>query len=362
MFLEGACVDRLLLFDCCYAAAAVTKASVEHTMEFLGACGREVSCRGPVWSLSRPGSLGGSAFTLTLIKYLKERSSVPNGLAITELQTLLTLDKNLDEQSPNHVIIQGCRRSLVLSPLEGADKPFTNTEAVDVARHQEDKVIAIIAISFKGDTPTNAERMAEYLAHHAPNDVGNIQVRNVFVQAIYDSWSTFVEAAVPLWLWARLPDIPGCSLVGFVKSGNQMQRYLALSKADSSSSWHIYSSANQVQDAKLELSPPSLPKIGRTNVKLPHYQYPKTVSPSEMADPISVASGMITLVGFAVQSTQSLYKTIRSFCTRSTVVRDVWEELEALGSVLRSLSEAVKSQSIELPYLKLPLLQCGNRL
>lgn len=79
-----------------------------------------------------------------------------------------------------------------------------------------------------------------------------------------------------------------------------------------------------------------------------------------MADPISLASGLLTLTAFAFQSSKSLYQSVESFqkCPRS--IRDLKEELEALDGVLRSLHEIASNGNIDLTGLKLPLLRCGN--
>jgi hypothetical protein len=80
-----------------------------------------------------------------------------------------------------------------------------------------------------------------------------------------------------------------------------------------------------------------------------------------MADPISLASGLLTLVIFAHKSCRELYTSIQSFKTHPKRVRDLIEELEALIGVLESLTETIRSDTdVNLSALDLPLRRCGN--
>ena len=80
-----------------------------------------------------------------------------------------------------------------------------------------------------------------------------------------------------------------------------------------------------------------------------------------MAEPIGVASGLLALAIFAFQSSIALVKTVQSFNIHPKRVRDLREELEALVSVLSSLTETVDANTeVDLSALNLPLLRCGN--
>jgi Fungal N-terminal domain of STAND proteins len=80
-----------------------------------------------------------------------------------------------------------------------------------------------------------------------------------------------------------------------------------------------------------------------------------------MADPISLSSGLVTLVSFALQSGVLLYKAVDSFRSHNRKVRELREELEALNGVLEALHETVNDNAeLDLPALKLPLLRCGK--
>jgi hypothetical protein len=79
-----------------------------------------------------------------------------------------------------------------------------------------------------------------------------------------------------------------------------------------------------------------------------------------MAEAIGVASGLLTLAGFALKSSQLLYQTISSFQTSRRAVRELKQELEALTGVLTSLQDVSTDTDTTLDALKLPLLRCGN--
>jgi hypothetical protein len=80
-----------------------------------------------------------------------------------------------------------------------------------------------------------------------------------------------------------------------------------------------------------------------------------------MAEPISLASGLLALTTFALQSSIALYKTVQSFQSHPQRVRDLTEELEALTGVLGPLTETISATTdVDLSALDLPLLRCGN--
>lgn len=80
-----------------------------------------------------------------------------------------------------------------------------------------------------------------------------------------------------------------------------------------------------------------------------------------MAEPVGLASGILTLATFAFQCSVSLYETVDSFRSHLKRVRNLLDELEALNAVLAPLIDLVKSNpDVDLPSLDLPLLRCGN--
>ena len=79
-----------------------------------------------------------------------------------------------------------------------------------------------------------------------------------------------------------------------------------------------------------------------------------------MAEPIRIASGLLTLAVFAVQSSRSLYRAIRSFQNNHRTIRELREELEALSGVLLSLHKTAAKNDVDLTALKLPLFRCDK--
>ena len=79
-----------------------------------------------------------------------------------------------------------------------------------------------------------------------------------------------------------------------------------------------------------------------------------------MGDPISLASGLLALTTFALQSSKVLYQTFKSFQNNGRNVRELKEELESLEVVLVSLRETANHAEVDLTPLKLPLLGCGK--
>ncbi|KAJ5235401.1 uncharacterized protein N7469_004569 [Penicillium citrinum] len=80
-----------------------------------------------------------------------------------------------------------------------------------------------------------------------------------------------------------------------------------------------------------------------------------------MAEPIGLASGILTLATFALQCSVSLYETVDSYRSHPKRVRDLLGELGALSDVLNGLVDLVQSKSgVDLSVLDLPLLRCGN--
>jgi hypothetical protein len=80
-----------------------------------------------------------------------------------------------------------------------------------------------------------------------------------------------------------------------------------------------------------------------------------------MAEPISLASGLLALVIFAHKSCLTLHTTIQSIKNHPKRVRDLINELEDLLGVLESLTDTVKSdKDVNLTALDLPMQRCGN--
>ena len=79
-----------------------------------------------------------------------------------------------------------------------------------------------------------------------------------------------------------------------------------------------------------------------------------------MADPLSVASALVALITFALQSSQTLYQLIDSFKSNQRNIRELREELEALDDALQALHQTAASGGANLAGLELPLSRCGR--
>lgn len=79
-----------------------------------------------------------------------------------------------------------------------------------------------------------------------------------------------------------------------------------------------------------------------------------------MAEAIGLASALITLVTFSIQSSSALHQTIKDFNSHKRIVRELKEELEELRGILSSLHQAVLDSKADFTALKTPLLRCGN--
>ena len=79
-----------------------------------------------------------------------------------------------------------------------------------------------------------------------------------------------------------------------------------------------------------------------------------------MADPVSVASGLVALITFGLGAGRSLCQTVQSLKSHPKVIRKLKTELEGLAVVLKELEEAVRyGDPIDFVSLKLPLQSCG---
>jgi len=58
-----------------------------------------------------------------------------------------------------------------------------------------------------------------------------------------------------------------------------------------------------------------------------------------MAEPVSIASGILALTVFAFESSVSVYQIGENFQGNEMIARDLQKELEALDGVLQSLQE-----------------------
>jgi Fungal N-terminal domain of STAND proteins len=79
-----------------------------------------------------------------------------------------------------------------------------------------------------------------------------------------------------------------------------------------------------------------------------------------MAEVIGLASGLLALAGFSIQSTKVLIQTIHSFKSSRRQVKSLKAELEALVKILESILETCDETDTGFTTLKYPVLECGK--
>lgn len=79
-----------------------------------------------------------------------------------------------------------------------------------------------------------------------------------------------------------------------------------------------------------------------------------------MADPLSITASVLAVVTATIQSSKSLYETVKRFKDRNKTLRRLQDELEDLGNILNSLKEAVNAEVSVLALLRGPLDRCSQ--
>ena len=80
-----------------------------------------------------------------------------------------------------------------------------------------------------------------------------------------------------------------------------------------------------------------------------------------MADPLSIAAGILAVGGFALKSSMALHSTIRGFRSQNRDARALKAEVSDLTGVLGSLLETASSNpTLDFTALELPLERCGK--
>ncbi|KAA8646130.1 uncharacterized protein ATNIH1004_007556 [Aspergillus tanneri] len=79
-----------------------------------------------------------------------------------------------------------------------------------------------------------------------------------------------------------------------------------------------------------------------------------------MADPLSITASVLAVITAAVQSTKSLYETVKRFKDRNKTLRRLQVELEDLTNILDSLTQAVNAESSMLALLQGPIGRCSQ--
>lgn len=78
-----------------------------------------------------------------------------------------------------------------------------------------------------------------------------------------------------------------------------------------------------------------------------------------MADPLSIAAGIIAIITATIQSSTALYDTIESFKNYPQRVKDLLKQLSSLTQTLDSLRELSEQDESVGVSLKVPLRECG---
>ncbi|OAT05792.1 hypothetical protein BDBG_02122 [Blastomyces gilchristii SLH14081] len=74
-----------------------------------------------------------------------------------------------------------------------------------------------------------------------------------------------------------------------------------------------------------------------------------------MVDPLSIAASVLTVITAAVQSTKSLYETVKHFKERDKTLRRLQDELEDLANILESLTQVANAEMAMLALLQVPV-------
>lgn len=81
-----------------------------------------------------------------------------------------------------------------------------------------------------------------------------------------------------------------------------------------------------------------------------------------MAEAVGLASGLLTLIIFAYNTSKSLYEAVSSFQSQRKTIKDVLADLDSLVTMLEKINEqAQRSQEVErLEPLREPLNYCAT--
>ena len=79
-----------------------------------------------------------------------------------------------------------------------------------------------------------------------------------------------------------------------------------------------------------------------------------------MADPLSITASALAVITAALQSTKSLYETVKRFKDRNKTLRRLQAELEDLTNILNSLIQAINAETSMLELLQGPIDRCSQ--
>lgn len=79
-----------------------------------------------------------------------------------------------------------------------------------------------------------------------------------------------------------------------------------------------------------------------------------------MADPLSITASLLAITTAAIQSTKSLYETVRRFKDRDKTLRRLENELQDLTKILDSLTGVTNAEESMLTILQGPVERCSQ--
>lgn len=79
-----------------------------------------------------------------------------------------------------------------------------------------------------------------------------------------------------------------------------------------------------------------------------------------MADPFSITASVLAVITAAVQSTKSLYETVKRFKERNKTLGRLQDELESLNNILESLARVTTAEASMLALLQGPIDRCSQ--
>ena len=79
-----------------------------------------------------------------------------------------------------------------------------------------------------------------------------------------------------------------------------------------------------------------------------------------MADPLSITASLLAVTTATMQSTKSLYETVKRFKDRDTTLRRLQDELRDLTNILDSLSQVTNAEQPMLTLLQGPIERCSQ--
>jgi len=79
-----------------------------------------------------------------------------------------------------------------------------------------------------------------------------------------------------------------------------------------------------------------------------------------MADPLSITASLLAITTAALQSTKSLYETVKRFKDRNKTLRRLQDELGDLTKILDSLTQVTSAEQSMLTLLQGPIERCSQ--